>query len=69
MTDVVKILRAFRPGDVVFLETDHVISAEAADRCKVNINKALEGTGICAVLLGGGLRIAAAEETRLVVPE
>jgi hypothetical protein len=63
MTEVVKILRAFRPGDVVFLQTDWPISDETAQRIKAAAESSLEGTGVKVVVLGHGLNVAAAEET------
>lgn len=62
MTDVVKILRAFRPGDVVFIESDRVLSMEAMENLRKNIDTYLKDTGIKIVVLGGNLRIAAREE-------
>jgi hypothetical protein len=61
--DAVKILRAFKSGDVVFLECGGHISAESYKRFMDQIGALLEGTGVRVVLLGDGIRVAAAEET------
>lgn len=63
MTDVVKILRAFRAGDLVFIESDKRFSAQQLNEMMENLSAALKDTGVRVVLLHEGMRVAAAEET------
>lgn len=65
MTDVVKILRAFKPGDIVVVECAAAVSAETSQRIK----DAFHDTGLRVMILDRGMRLAAAEETRQAVPE
>jgi hypothetical protein len=62
MNETVKILRAFRPGDVVFIEVPGSLSCEAHARYSEHLSAGLEGTGVKVVILTEGSRVAAAEE-------
>lgn len=62
MNEQVKILRAFRPGDVVFIEIPSALTADAYERYATHLNGVLDGTGVKAVILTEGIRVAAAEE-------
>lgn len=62
MNEQVKILRAFRPGDVVFIEIPCALTNEAYKKYADHLAGALEGTGVKAIVLTDGIRVAAAEE-------
>lgn len=62
MSEQTKILRAFRPGDVVFIEISCALTRDAYERYADHLKSALDGTGVRAVLLTEGIRVAAAEE-------
>ena len=61
---VIKVLRAFSPGDVVFIEPDHDLSREQLERVKAALDCSFETTGVRIVILPHGMRIAAREEER-----
>lgn len=62
MNEQAKILRAFRPGDVVFIEIPCALTNDAYQRYVEHLKSALDGTGVRAVILTEGIRVAAAEE-------
>jgi hypothetical protein len=62
MSEQTKILRAFRPGDVVFIEIPAALTKEAYRDYAEHLKTALDGTGVRAVILTEGIRVAAAEE-------
>ena len=62
MSEQTKILRAFRPGDVVFIEIPCALTREAYERYADHLKGALDGSGVKAVILTEGIRVAAAEE-------
>lgn len=62
MNEQAKILRAFRPGDVVFIEIPAALTNEAYCRYAEHLKSALDGTGVRVVLLTEGIRVTAAEE-------
>lgn len=64
MQETVKILRAFRPGDVVFLEVPGSLSAAAAAAMREMLDHHLNGTDIRVIILGDGIRVAGREEYR-----
>jgi predicted ATP-grasp superfamily ATP-dependent carboligase len=63
VADVVKILRAFSAGDVVFIESTKRLPDQHLDEMLDSLNAALKDTGVRVVLLAEGMRVAAAEET------
>lgn len=62
MSEPTKILRAFRPGDLVFIEIPAALTNEAYQRYAEHLRSALDGTGVRAVILTEGIRVTAAEE-------
>lgn len=62
MQEVVKIVRAFQPGDVVFLEVPGCLSADAANQMRAMLDHYLEGKDIRVIILGDGIRVAGREE-------
>lgn len=62
----VKVLRAFQPGDVLFIEAPGQLSPEARARIREEINENVPD-GLRVVVLEGGLRIVAREEVQEVV--
>ena len=62
MNEQAKILRAFRPGDVVFIEIPCALTRDAYERYADHLKGALDGTGVKAVILTDGIRVVAAEE-------
>lgn len=61
---VVKILRAFQPGDVVFVECALTMTRQTREAVKAGMDEALKGTGVRVVILEGGLKLAAREEVQ-----
>lgn len=57
-----KVLRAFRSGDVVFIETDEHHTASAVAKMQECLHESLADTGVRVVLLAKGMRLAAREE-------
>lgn len=62
MQETVKIVRAFQPGDVVFLEVPGSMSADAEARMREMLDHHLKGTDIRVIILGDGIRVAGREE-------
>jgi hypothetical protein len=62
MNEQSKILRAFRPGDLVFIEIPAALTNEAYQRYSEHLRSALDRTGVRAVILTEGIRVTAAEE-------
>lgn len=66
MTDInaalrgVQVLRAFRSGDVVFIETSQHLSKDQYDRISTLLKETLEPRGVTPVILGGDLHVVAA---------
>lgn len=59
----VSIVRAFRPGDVVFIEVDRVMRVEEQRSIAEILRAATESTGVKVIVLAHGMRIAGREET------
>lgn len=55
-----KVLRAYRPGDIVFLECDRMLSAEQMTRLHAEFKKRIPEVKI--VILQGGVKVAARAE-------
>lgn len=58
----VKLMRAFQPGDVVFIETDKTYSADQTKNVQKFFHNVLGETGVKIIILQPGMRIAAREE-------
>lgn len=56
----VKIVRAFQPGDIVFLETPQPLRAEAMAHITAEFKRMMPGLKVC--VLQHGLKIAGREE-------
>lgn len=69
MNEQVKILRAFRPGDVVFIEIPGMLSHDAYTRYAEHLKSVLDESGVKVVILCDGARVAAAEEHLVTVEE
>lgn len=69
LTRPVKVVNAFRPGDVVFLETDRQMSAQEMQHIREQLRKFEEKVpGLTLVVLEGGLKVASAESPEFVPP-
>lgn len=61
---IVKVIKAFQPGDTVFIELAHPVSADAIDRIRREFDAIVAPMGINIVVLAHGMRIAAREEVQ-----
>jgi hypothetical protein len=59
----IAIVRAFKAGDVVFVETDHYYSMEQMRAFKQYVEDVVRETGVKMVFLEKGMRITGREET------
>lgn len=55
-----KILRAFRPGDIVFLECDRILTEQAMQHLNAEFKRLVPDVKV--VILTRGIRVAAREE-------
>lgn len=62
--EIVKIVRAFKPGDVVFIECDMMLSQQQKETIRNSVGVISEAAGIKVIILDAGLRLAAREEQR-----
>lgn len=60
----VSVVRAFRPGDVVFIETSEHYPFAVVETIRKQLELVSERFGVKVILLHPGLKVAAATETR-----
>lgn len=58
----VSILRAFKPGDVIVLETERNYSNEQLERLRTRLAEFIDMTGVKIVLLDPGMHVVTREE-------
>lgn len=61
----VSILRAFKPGDVIVIETDRNYSNEQLARARERLREFIDETGVKIILLDSGMRVVTREEQAL----
>lgn len=64
----VSILRAFRPGDVIVLESERTLSPQQRQETRDRLSSIIEDSGVKVILLDAGLRVVTREEEAIGGP-
>lgn len=64
----VSILRAFKPGDVLVLETDRMYTLEQRNAMREQLKTITDDAGVKIILLDAGMKVAAREEEAIGGP-
>jgi rRNA-processing protein FCF1 len=64
----VSILRAFKPGDVIVLETDRTYSRDQLITTRQRLKELIDDTGVKVILLDAGMRVVARDEEAIGGP-
>jgi hypothetical protein len=64
----VSILRAFKPGDVIVLESERMLSAEQMRVTRERLKEFIDDTGVKIILLDAGMHVVTREEEAIGGP-